>query len=211
MTESSFAKQLLSALDSRPVVISSDHVEDPRKYPARPAYTLPKMPHPMKKRKRLDPGQEASVDVTMKSLRNPPLDITLSGQPLSTSILNLKTAISEKFGIPIDKIRLLLKKKPCPDSKTIKDLVSEGEGEVELSIMIIGGQTVTMSERDGGPASGSSGTPAAQGTGGGIQLDSEFWHDLKDFLCRRLKNEAGAETVHGVFKNAWDRPNAMQK
>ena len=37
MTELSFAQQFLTTLDSQPVRIPSDHVEDPKKYPARPA------------------------------------------------------------------------------------------------------------------------------------------------------------------------------
>lgn len=37
MTEVTFAKQFLAALDSRPLKLSADHVEDPRSYPARSA------------------------------------------------------------------------------------------------------------------------------------------------------------------------------
>ncbi|KAI9774796.1 MAG: hypothetical protein M1840_000012 [Geoglossum simile] len=210
MTESTFAKQFLSALDARPVVISSDHVEDPKKYPARPAYTLPRMPRPMKKRKRVAPGQEASIDITMKSLRNPPLDIALPSQPRSTSILNLKTAISEKYGIPTEKIRLLLKKKPCPDLKLMKDLVPEGEGEVEFSIMVMGGVAAVASEHGIGPIAKPSEAPTAQGTYEEVLLKSEFWDELKGFLSQRLKDEAGAEKIYAVFRNAWDKRNAMQ-
>lgn len=35
MTEVSFARSFLSALDARPIKISADHVEDPKTYPAR--------------------------------------------------------------------------------------------------------------------------------------------------------------------------------
>ncbi|KAH0558979.1 hypothetical protein GP486_004403 [Trichoglossum hirsutum] len=165
----------------------------------------------MKKRKRLAPGQELSVDVTMKSLRNPPLDITCSGQPVSTSILSLKNAVSEKFGIPTDKIRLLLKKKPCADSKTIRDLVPEGEGEVEFTIMVIGGQAAAAIGQEGGLASRDPGPPSTLGASGGTLLDLEFWSDLKGFLGQRLKDEKGAEMVYDTFKNAWDKKPAMQK
>jgi hypothetical protein len=169
------------------------------------------MPNPMKKRKRPAPGQEPSIDVTMKSLRNPPLDITCSGQPVSTSILSLKSAVSEKFGIPTDKIRLLLKKKPCPDSKTIRDLVPEGEGEVEFTIMIIGGQAAATLGQESGSVSRLPKATDARGANGETLLDSEFWRDLKAFLSQRLKDEKGAEIVYGAFKNAWDRQSAMQK
>jgi ubiquitin-like protein 4 len=164
------------------------------------------MPHPMKKRKRVAPDQEASIDITMKSLRNPPLDITLPNSPLSTSILSLKKAISEKYGIPTEKIRILLKKKPCPDLKSIKDLVPEGEGEVEFSIMVIGGMTTVTSEHGSSPAA----KPTDRGANEDVLLESEFWDDLKGFLSRRLKDEAGAERIYEVFRKAWDRQNAMQ-
>ena len=168
------------------------------------------MPHPMKKRKRVAPGKEASVDITMKSLRNPPLDITLPGQPLSTSILSLKTTVSEKYGLPTDKIRVLLKKKPCPDSKTIKDLVPEGEGEVEFSIMVMGGAAAVIPEQGGGLVPKPLETSVAREAYEEVLLKSEFWDDLKGFLSERLKNEAGVEKVYEIFKNTWDRQNAMR-
>lgn len=37
MTEVSFAKSFLTMLDSRPIKLSGEHVEDPRSYPARSA------------------------------------------------------------------------------------------------------------------------------------------------------------------------------
>lgn len=37
MSELSFAKQFLTALDSRPAKISADHVADPKNYPAQGA------------------------------------------------------------------------------------------------------------------------------------------------------------------------------
>ncbi|MBE3041336.1 hypothetical protein IMZ48_01875 [Candidatus Bathyarchaeota archaeon] len=42
MTEVSFARAFLAALDSRPQKLSADHVEDPRSFPpGRPAVRLP--------------------------------------------------------------------------------------------------------------------------------------------------------------------------
>lgn len=37
MTELAFAKQFLTALEARPARLSSDHVVDPKSYPAQPA------------------------------------------------------------------------------------------------------------------------------------------------------------------------------
>jgi hypothetical protein len=163
------------------------------------------MPHPMKKRKIFAPGQEGAINVTMKSLRNPPLDIALPGQPLSTSILNLKTTISEKYGIPTDKIRVLLKKKPCSDLKTIKDLVPGGDGEVEFSIMVIGGATAITPEQGSGSVPKPSEASTAREAYEEALLKPEFWNDLKGFLSQRLKDEAAAEKVYDVFRNALEK------
>jgi ubiquitin-like protein 4 len=40
MTELSFARSFLSALDMRPVKLSSDHIADPKQYPAQAAVCL---------------------------------------------------------------------------------------------------------------------------------------------------------------------------
>ncbi|KAG0647930.1 hypothetical protein D0Z07_6043 [Hyphodiscus hymeniophilus] len=138
MTELSFAKQFLTTLDTKPTKIPADHVEDPRNYPAHSAYILPKMPKPLAKKQKLAPGSERSLDITLKSLRNPPLDITLSSQSPSTSILDLKTAITSQTSIPISTLRLLYKKKPVSDSKVLKDIVSEEEHKAEFSVMVLG-------------------------------------------------------------------------
>ncbi|KAF3361258.1 hypothetical protein VdG1_00867 [Verticillium dahliae VDG1] len=75
MAEVVFARQFLSTLDSKPIKLSADHVEDPKNFPARPPYVLPKMPKAFSKPAApLAPGQERSVTVVLKSLRNPPID-----------------------------------------------------------------------------------------------------------------------------------------
>ncbi len=77
--------------------------------------------------------------MSLKSIRNPPLDVTLPAQALSTSILSLKTSLSSQTPIPVAKIKLLHNKKPVPDSKILKDLASDGDSKVEFSVMVIGG------------------------------------------------------------------------
>ncbi|KAI9800440.1 MAG: hypothetical protein M1833_003326 [Piccolia ochrophora] len=202
MTELSFAKQFLTTLDSRPIHLQNDHVEDPKKYPSQPAYILPKMPHPMNKRQKLVPGQERSINVSLKSSRNPPLDVTLSSQPVSTSVHELKLTVADKVGVTVEKVRLLLKKKPCAESKTIKELVTEGDREVEFSVMVMGGAPApapsTDAEKD------STDTSVAQGPSGHEVLQSEaFWDDLKGFLMQRLRDEKEGARVFAAFRSAW--------
>ncbi|RDW95328.1 hypothetical protein BP5796_01091 [Coleophoma crateriformis] len=222
MTELSFAQSFLTILDTKPTKLPADYVEDPRNFPARSAVSLtppsdlaerypanevisqsilPKMAKPLSKRQKIAPGAEKSITVSLKSLRNPPLDITLSSQTPNTSILDLKTAVSEKTGISADKIRVLHKKKPVGDSKVLKDVVGE-DSSVEFSVMVIGGAAAVNREVE---PEGTSTAPVAQGESGTELLSTdEFWADLKGFLTQRLRDEKTAETTFGVFKNAWE-------
>ncbi|KAI9825226.1 MAG: hypothetical protein M1832_001260 [Thelocarpon impressellum] len=200
MTELVFAKSFLATLDARPVRLSADHVEDPRKYPARGAYTLPKMSRPMSKRRKLAPGQERSVGITLKSVRNPPLDISVPHLPVSASVLDLKHIVTERTGVPADKVRLLLNKKPCPDSKTIKELVPDGQGVVEFGIMVVGGAATVAAAA----APAAKEAPAAQGPSGAALLETDtFWDDLQAYLMQRLKDEGEGREALRVFKEAW--------
>ncbi|KAI9883824.1 MAG: hypothetical protein M1823_004408 [Watsoniomyces obsoletus] len=221
MTELSFAKQFLTTLSSQPVKVPIDHVEDPRKFPARPAYILPKMPHKMNKRQKhaLAPGQESSVTVSFKSIRDASFQMTLSQQPLSTSILDLKKTVAEKMNVPENKLRLLHHKKPCSDLKALKDVVGPKEREVEFSVMVMGGSS--------GITTGAA--PATGDAGAGVQgevdaeskqqqqkesqrrnmlrgLDSDesdFWKDLETFLLQQFNDGEASQKVLDVFRNAW--------
>jgi ubiquitin-like protein 4 len=231
MTELAFAKSFLTNLDGRPNKLSTDHIEDPRSYPARSAVCLPSipLPHapylfrncwsgadikqfilpkstgpPLAKKTKLAPGAEASITVSLKSLRNPHLDVTLSSQPLSTSILNLKESLSSQTSIPVSALRILYSKKPVGDSKVLKDVVEEGKGKVEFSVMVIGGAAAVKK------GSGVEETEPMEGVirkGEEVLKTEEFWSDLKGFLVQRLNDEGEGEgeRVWGVFKAAVDK------
>ncbi len=158
------------------------------------------MPKPMSKRKSaaVAPGHEHSLTVVVKSLRNPPLDVKLSALTLNTSVLDIKTAVSEDTGIPVEKMKLLHKKKPIADSKVLKDVAGEAETTVEFSVMVMGGASVIKTPP----------TPAqaevAQGQSGGEVLETkEFWSDLKGFLLQRIRDEKMAEELADTFQTAW--------
>ncbi|KAL1854889.1 hypothetical protein Daus18300_011307 [Diaporthe australafricana] len=209
MTEVIFARSFLTALDSRPQKLSADHVEDPKGYPARPPYILPRMPKPMSKAVSLAPGQERSITVRIKSLRNPPLDIRLSSQPLNTSILDVKTSVSSETTIPVDKIKVLHKKKPVPDSKVLKDLLGEDEASVEFSVMVLGGAAAAApsgpkAEEDPAAAAADAAT-TAQGTSGEAVLQTDaFWTDLRGFLSQRIRDEKITEELFAKFISSWE-------
>lgn len=157
------------------------------------------MARPMTKRRKLAPGQERSLTITLKSLRNPPLEIVLKSQSPLLSILAIKTEVSSQAKIPVEKIKILHKKKPVGDAKVLKDLVGEEDAGVEFAVMVIGGTASVGKLEDNTSA------PVAVGPSGGeVVATEEFWTDLKGFLTQRLRNEGESEKVFGVFKKAWD-------
>jgi ubiquitin-like protein 4 len=161
-------------------------------------YILPKASLPLTKKIKLAPGAERSLTVTLKSLRNPPLEITIPSVPLSASVLWLKEEVERQKGIEVKKIRVLWEKKPVGDSKTLKDVLGEGKaaGKVEFSLMIIGGAGPAKKEEEI--------EPVVVGNGREVLRTEEFWADLKGFLVARLKDEAEGERIWGVFKKAVD-------
>ena len=184
------------------------------------------MPNLMTKRPRLspntssqtNPGDAPSITIALKSLRNPPIDLRLSGQALSTSIHELKIAVAEKLGEKgTEKIRLLYKKKPCSDSKTIAEVVGEeSAGEVEFGVMVIGWTAPQLPEATEAATIGAEGqqgsgadvemkeAPVAQGPSGEeVMNEDEFWDDLKGWLLQRVRDEGVAAEAVGCFMQGW--------
>lgn len=135
--------------------------------------------------------------MSLRSLRNPPLDITLNSQPPNTSILDIKAAIHARTAIPVDKIRVLHKKKPVPDSRVLKELAGADEERLELGVMVIGGAAVLKAaEEEVIP-------PVAQ-SGGEVLSGERFWEDLKAFLVQRVRDEEVGGKAYEVFRRAWE-------
>lgn len=173
----------------------------------------------MSKRVNLAPGQERSVTVHVKSLRNPPLDIKLTSQPLgTTSVLDIKNAVAEQASLLADKIKVLHKKKPVADSKVLKDLIGDGETTVEFSLMVMGGAAAASPDASSSSpaaaaatspkaeeASAADAAPVAQGLSGEAVLETDaFWTDLRGFLLQRLRDEKMTEELFGKFLSSWE-------
>ncbi|CAG9979469.1 unnamed protein product [Clonostachys byssicola] len=204
MAEVSFASTFLTTLDARPIKLPADYVEDARKYPGRQPYILPRMPKPMSKPTNLAPGQERSVKVTLKSARNPPLDIKLTSQPLDTSILDLKAQVHAQTRAPVEKLKILHNKKPVPDSKVLKELLGDADTSVEFTLMVMGGAAAIPPLEEEG-----SGRPLVVAPTGADALETSlFWSDLKGFLSQRLKDDAEAEKLSTLFKSSWESSKA---
>ncbi|KAH8178054.1 get5 carboxyl domain-containing protein [Sarocladium implicatum] len=204
MSETVFAQNFLATLSSRPVKLSPDHVEDARNFPARAPYILPRMPKPMTKTTSAPaaPGQERSITLHIKSLRNPPLDIKLTSQPLdTTSVLDVKAQVQSQTRIPVEKMKLLHNKRPVTDSKVLKDLLgaeSASASSLEFSVMVIGGAAAIPPPEEA--------TKESVGETEDVSsLETEaFWSDLRGFLMQRLKDEKQADDLSRLFKSSYE-------
>jgi hypothetical protein len=139
--------------------------------------------------------------------------------PGKTSIYDLKTQYAAQSSLSASKIKILYKKKPVSDSKTVAEVVGQDvTGEVEFGVMVMGGAAagetpvtsppaVAPSEADKGLAGAGSadGGPAAQGPSGKeVVATAEFWSDLRNFIMQRTRDEPEAERLVGVFREAWE-------
>ncbi|EXJ93817.1 hypothetical protein A1O1_02210 [Capronia coronata CBS 617.96] len=156
MGDLQFAKQFLTTLDNKANKYPADHVFDPKTFQMRIPYTLPKLsspPHPLPPKTTASaraPGSESAsstIAVTLKSARNPNMTLMVpSVDPSTTTIHALKEQVQSYLGGPtvvhIDKIKVLLDKKPVPPSKrTVAEALQQRgqEGEVEFGVMVMGG------------------------------------------------------------------------
>ncbi|KAK6502926.1 hypothetical protein TWF481_007967 [Arthrobotrys musiformis] len=216
--EIDFAKSVLVTLSSKPITIAPDHVEDLRKLPPRALFTLPKLPHTMSKPR--DPSQPASATVHLKTLRPPQfINESLQSHPLSSTIQSVKTIVQSKTGVPLDKIRLMIKGKILGDSKTLSEVVEDG-GEVTISVMVTGGYTVPTSTAGGSlpdTAAVAEAVEKVETAEEAVKMDvdsevgdvvkvlegEEFWADLEVFLRQKVGKEEVAKEVSGIFRQAW--------
>jgi hypothetical protein len=141
-----------------------------------------------------------------------------------TSIYDLKSQYATQTSIPAAKIKILYKKKPVTDSKTVAEVIGQDvSGEVEFGVMVMGGATAASpatgstpvtsppavappSEAEKGLAGASAEhAPAAQGPSGKeVVATDEFWSDMKHFIMQRTRDEAEAERLAKIFKEAWE-------
>lgn len=189
----------------------------------------------------------------MKSARNPNMTLAIPAvDPASTMIAALKEQIQSYLGGPtvvhIDKIKVLLNKKPVPPSKrTVVEALDEKtpEGDVEFGVMIMGGapdpppQTETptpVSAPAGAPDLGTAAAEAqdkkgessdmegvesteinsapapvqpGQMSGESVLETTGFWDDLQGFLEQRIRDEAEAARLRGLFEQAWKSSTSM--
>jgi hypothetical protein len=178
------------------------------------------------------PGSSKSVNVQLKSARNPVLEFSIDNAPLATtSVHDLREAVRKRVVVgdgtqppAADKIKILYRKKPIGGSaeKTISEILAASEPDalsggktVEFGIMIMGGATVkstpamTTQSPEGAGAKITESQPfasnPAQGPSGSEVLKTDaFWIDLEGYLELRMKDTPEALRLAGIFKRAWE-------
>ena len=167
------------------------------------------MPHPMRRPAATPPpGSTPALTINLKSLRNPPLSLALTSQSLSTTIYELKVEVAKHIapnGGAIENVRILYKKKPCVDSKTVKEVIGDENigRDVEFSVMVVGGAAKGDEPEN---AQTNKVPPVAQGPSGEEVTESEeFWDDLKGFLVQRIKDEGKAGELWARSREAWKK------
>jgi hypothetical protein len=249
MSELQFAKQFLTSVDAKNTKYQLDHVFDLKTFATRVPYTLPRLshpPHPNPPKSTpsvpaapgaapIDAGQNLSI--TLKSTRNPNMSLRLEDLTSATTIQSLKEAVQIHLGgagvVSIDKIKILLNKKPIPASKpTVRDAFTgtdvDGRTEVELAIMVMGGapdppvgaaDVVKPATPVPGKDNATSQPPTQPDPMEGVEKtkhtsDSapkskevlsgpQFWADLEQFLADKLDSQAEAQSLRQTFENAW--------
>lgn len=149
-------------------------------------------------------GSTPSLKIVLKSLRNPPLALSLSSESSLTSIHELKAAVVKELGssAKLENIRILYKKKPCSDSKSVKEIVGDEDvgNEVEFTVMVIGGFIAPVNQQGTNPRTTSQGPSGEE-----ILRSEEFWEDLKGFLLQRVRDEEKAVEALNVFRECWSK------
>lgn len=110
-------------------------------------------------------------------------------------------------GGAIENFRILYKKKPCSDSRTVKEVIGDdySANEVEFSVMIMGGSATTgTAQGDEKAILEEDKIPVAQGSSGEEVIESEeFWRDLNGFLVQRIRDEGKAGELWHIFREGW--------
>lgn len=231
MTELSFAKTFLSTLDARPLKLQPDYTANPKTLSVNGPYTLPKMASAFKRPNNnntsaspsssSDPtgAQEQAnkanvVNVTLKSSKNPVLNLNLPSTETGATILELKEKVAQELKLGgTEKIRVLYNKKPVGDVKTLKELLAGNDDEaggqqqqVELGVMVMGYKEVagdaTMRDANGGTSVEQGGPSSGEEE---VLGKEEFWADLRGFLMQRIRDEGKAGEVFGRFRESWEK------
>ncbi|KAF2858187.1 hypothetical protein K470DRAFT_266281 [Piedraia hortae CBS 480.64] len=192
MSEVTFAKGFLATVDKKPVKLAADYAGDPKTYAAQAPYILSKQAHafPTRAAGKDDAKAKKHVSVTIKPMRG---GQTVTGDfSLDATVHDVKSLYATKTGA--ERVKVLYKKKPANELKTLRDLGVDGD--VEFGVMVMGGAEQYSS------AAPESEKAHEEATGKKTALDDQFWTDLRGYLEQRLRDANEAERLVTVFRGA---------
>jgi len=115
--------------------------------------------------------------------------------------------LSSQAGVPVDKARILHRKKPVPDSKIVKDLIEGEEDTLELAVMVLGGAAVLKAPAAAATATSGVAVPGPERGDEGAEkvvASDAFWEDLRAFVVQRVKDEKVGGELVVLFKKSWE-------
>ena len=213
MTELSFAKSFLSTLDSRPLKLQSDHASDPKTLEITAPYTLPRMTTAFDKSILSGKGgseaqRQSTLNLTLKSSKNPVMSLSLPCIDVGTSVLAIKEKVAKELRIEgTDRIRVLYRRKPAGDVKTVKEVIGEEDvgKEVDFGVMVMGYKEDATKQDEDTPMKDVEEPVAQRPSMEEVLTGQEFWNDLRGFLVQKLRDEVKAGEVFDKFKESWER------
>lgn len=179
-------------------------------------FVIPKTDRPYAKHVPATPLDDRRTNenhtILLSSPKNPSFKYYVPSCTSTTSVSSLKSALSKAKALPVDKIRILYKKRPVTDSKVLKDFLSPDElmhkSTIELGVMVMGGvavagdPSIAMLESSETTNHGQRSTEADANT---MLQGDDFWHDLHGFLAQRLKDDKVSNEFYDRCKIAWLR------
>lgn len=115
----------------------------------------------------------------------------------------MKGEVSAQANIPVDKIKILHRRKPVGDAKIVEELVGEEDTEIEFGIMVIGG-AASVGTGSRGRSEEQLPSVAVGESGKEVFGTEAFWTDLRGFLTQRVKDAGEGEKAAALFREAWD-------
>lgn len=178
------------------------------------------------------PGLSKAITINLKSARNPALEFSIPNATLdSTTVSELKLAVQSRIEtkdengqstkVPLDKIKVLYKRKPV-QSRTIAEALGNDAspgGQVEFGVMVLGGASVVatppedtskhsnataketgrdVKQHDIQDTSSTSKAPVND-----ILSNVTFWNDMEAFLREKIHDDNEASKLRSIFEHAW--------
>ncbi|KAK9465478.1 hypothetical protein V1512DRAFT_241882 [Lipomyces arxii] len=132
--EITFSKAFLHLLANRPIQYSDDYKIESHQLGERTGLVLlTHMPYDKRKRDR-NATVITNASLSIKSIRAPKFAISVNA-PYTDTMLNIKSKIATETGIALNGLKLLVKGKVLPDTRSVREIVDEN-GAAAIMVMV---------------------------------------------------------------------------